>query len=292
MKLDEFKDLVDMYFEGDLPDDANIDFLRMIDEDPDCKRYYDAHIMLEKYITQESKSFEEKVKEKASRALGMIESGSAADTVPKEDMDALVYVLSDQARKEWLEGDTSEALSLLHKILEFRQDHSAMIMIADIYFEQKEYREAQNYYILALTDSDIPESVRPMVSAHLAVCLVNLGDNARALQMIETSLSEAPDDGLVLNDAGIVYLYIGENSKALEVLIKAEALMEEEFGAGYKLSSVYGNLAIAHHGLGNQSDALKYIDAALSLDPENEILLNNQKVIHGGGGGELQVILS
>ena len=101
----------------------------------------------------------------------------------------------------------------------------------------------------------------------------------------------APEDAIVLNNLGIFYLMRSRYPEALDVLKKAEPLMEEEFGESWKTAATLGNLSMAYFELGDRKNAVHYINAALQIDPESEKLVHNRDIISGAFEGALLLLI-
>ncbi len=293
MDYQEFKDLVAQFaVEGNIPEDVREEFYRMIQEDERCSKYFRSHLLVQRYLRSEREEGKGKIPGLAKSALSMIEAGTPAADIPKEKLDALVYILGDKASQAWQAKDYSEALSLLNQILLYRPDDDmALIMLGDVHYDLGEHKEAVGYYTLALDSGELSEEVRPVVLAHIGLSHAQLGDFDKAEENLEKARAMAPGDAIVLNNLGIFYLMRSRYPEALDVLRRAEPLMEEEFGESWKTAATFGNLAMAYFELGDRKNALHYINAALQIDPDSEKLVHNRDIISGASEGTLVLLI-
>lgn len=296
MDFEKFKDWVDHYAEhGKVPESVRDEFDRMIEEDEKCSAYFDAELRLQEYLDSDEAKHQEwkgEVQKQAKFALTSIESGVSPSELPKKSLDCLVYVLGDTANKAWMEKDYSEALSLLNQVLLYRpDDHMALVLLGDVHYDLKEYKEAIRYYALALDSKALSDEARPMVMAHIGLSHAQLGDFERAEGMLVEARGMESEDSIVLNNLGIFYLMRSRYPEALEVLKKAKPLMEEDFGDSWKTAAVLGNLAMAYFELGDRANSLRYINAALQIDPESDKIKHNQGIISGASEGTLLLLI-
>jgi tetratricopeptide (TPR) repeat protein len=296
MDFEKFKDWVVHYaVHGDVPESVRDEFERLIEDDEECSAYFDTHLKIKEYMRSHQAEHQEwkgEVQKQAKFALTSIESGASPSELPKKSLDCLVYVLGDRASKAWQAKDYKEALSILNQILLYRpDDHMAHVMLGDVHYDLKEYKEAIGHYSAVLDSGSLPDEVRPMVMAHIGLSHAQLGDFAKAEGILLEAMGAAPEDSIVLNNLGIFYLMRSRYAEALEVLKKAEPLMEEDFGESGKTAAVLGNLAMAYFELGDRANSLRYINAALQIDPESDNLKHNQDIISGASEGVLLLLI-
>ncbi|MDR1423341.1 MAG: tetratricopeptide repeat protein [Azoarcus sp.] len=115
------------------------------------------------------------------------------------------------------------------------------------------------------------------------------GDYAVALQHYRRALAEhgrlpgAPplDAARYRNQIGIVYLRMGRNREALEMLTRAAESAEETEGSNSPVSAaIYGNLGIASDKLGEYEQALRWYGKALPVR-EKENSAETAETYHG-----------
>lgn len=292
MEYEEFKGWVAHYaVHGEVPSDVRDKFDRMIEEDEMCSLYFDAHLKLDEYLRSlavDDSSWKGELQKGAKFALTCIESGVSPGEVPKKFLDALVYVLADTAVKAWRSKDYSKALNLLNQILLYRpDDRTALILLGNVHYDMGEYEESAGYSALALDSGELEEELRPMVLSHLGLCHAQLGDFDKAWENLEKAKEMAPEDGDVLNNLGLFYLMRSRYPEALDVLKKAENFPLRQVREFHKNATVLGNIAMAYYELGDKNNALRYIHAALALDPESDKLLHNEEIISGAKEGAL-----
>ena len=189
MDYQEFKDLVARFaVEGNIPEDVREEFYRMAQEDERCSKYFGSHLLVQRYIRSERAKHsidKDRIFELAESAVKMIESGTPHGDIPKKNLDALVYILGDKAKLAWRKKDHDEAISLLHNVLIYRpDDHMALSMLGHVYSDIKEYKEALNYYTLALDSKLLKSHLRPMVLSHLGLTHARLGDIKKAEKIL------------------------------------------------------------------------------------------------------------
>ena len=110
---------------------------------------------------------------------------------------------------------------------------------------------------LALGSSDVYEQLLVTKGGVLQA----LGHPRKALAELEKALTRNPENALALSIQGQALHVLGQNQRALEVLNQSIELEP--------IDGTYAELASVEYDLGQYKDALKTLDIALRLNPEN-----------------------
>ena len=87
-----------------------------------------------------------------------------------------------------------------------------------------------------------------------------------ALEMSEQSIEQTPDNPSYLDTMGWIYYQMGDYPQALEFLLRAQELSEEN---GSELLDHIGDV---YWELGENLNARQYWKRAMEVDPDNETL--------------------
>lgn len=109
----------------------------------------------------------------------------------------------------------------------------------------------------------------------LGLCKHRLGQNAEAIEIIQTVLDIDPDNGDNWNNLGLSYAGIGNEKKAIECIKKALELKPNNF-------PFLNNLALQYRAIGDYDNAIKSLRTALAIEERPQLWVNL-----GGMYGEL-----
>ena len=112
----------------------------------------------------------------------------------------------------------------------------------------------------------------------LGLCKHRMGQNAEAVEIIQTVLDLDPDNADNWNNLGLSYGGLGNSKKAIESINKAIELNPEQF-------LFKNNLALQYRGLGDYDKAIYYMREAIATKEQAQLWLNL-----GGIYGELKNI--
>lgn len=158
----------------------------------------------------------------------------------------------------------------------------AYAYLGDIAFNGKKYREAQDYYRLAIAHfaatpevTDILRMVPvslSMLYAKLGSALRGGGDASGAIKAYKTAIGHANSqkDKLSINTSlGNLYQAVGDNNQALEHYGTARVLAEE-LRDYVSLGWMQGNIGNAYLGLYDKAKALEHLKKSLELTKQHE----------------------
>lgn len=110
----------------------------------------------------------------------------------------------------------------------------------------------------------------------LGLCKHRMGQNAEAIEIIQTALDIDPDNADNWNNIGLSYGALGNQKKAIECIQKAISLKPQQF-------LFKNNIALQYRSLGDYENAIKYIKEAISTEEQPQLWLNL-----GGMYGEMK----
>lgn len=151
--------------------------------------------------------------------------------------------------------------------------------LGDAYSANGKYEEAEIAYRAAYNLE--PEKL---------TCITNLGTfliKMNKFQESEKLLREAdsiePNNIIILHNLSHLYMRKGDLDTALSILLDLQS--KETIHP-----KICASLAECYYYMGNQVEALKFIEIAFKLAPNDPIIENNYKVINGDSSGKLQLI--
>lgn len=110
----------------------------------------------------------------------------------------------------------------------------------------------------------------------LGLCKHRMGENAEAIEIIQTVLDLDPESADNWNNLGLAYGGLGNQKKAIECISKAIELNPEQF-------LFQNNLALQYRSLGDYENAINCMRKAINLGEKPQLWLNL-----GGMYGELK----
>jgi tetratricopeptide (TPR) repeat protein len=145
-------------------------------------------------------------------------------------------------------------------------------LLERLHLLQSQARWAESRTLLETYLADDPD--QPVARLYYVNTLVNMGEKERARELVEPLLEEHPDEPMVLRLAAIIELNDGKALVAERFAIQLMEMNAEDDDA-------YVLMAKAKLDQRNYDAALRYLDEALALDPENTEALN-MKIYVGG----------
>ncbi len=112
----------------------------------------------------------------------------------------------------------------------------------------------------------------------LGLCKHRMGENAEAVEIIQTALELDPTCADNWNNLGLSYGGLGQYDRAIEAITKAMDLAPDQF-------LFKNNLGLQYRGLGDYENAVKYLREAIAVSPQPQLWLNL-----GGIYGEMKDI--
>lgn len=109
----------------------------------------------------------------------------------------------------------------------------------------------------------------------LGLCKHRMGQNAEAIEIIQTVLDLDPDNAENWNNLGLAYGGMGNSKKAIDCIKRALELKPDHF-------LFENNLALQYRSLGDYDNAIKSMRRAISIDEKPQLWVNL-----GGMYGEL-----
>lgn len=101
----------------------------------------------------------------------------------------------------------------------------------------------------------------------MGLCKHRLGENAEAVEIIQTALDLDPTNADNWNNLGLAYAGMGENVRSIEVIKKAIELKPEQF-------LFKNNLALQYRNVGDYESAVKYMKEAVDSENIPQLWLN------------------
>lgn len=112
----------------------------------------------------------------------------------------------------------------------------------------------------------------------LGLCKHRMGENAEAVEIIQTALDLDPDNADNWNNIGLSYAGLGFSDKAISCIKKAIELRPEQ-------PAFRNNLGLQYRALGDYENAIKCLREAIEIDDQPQLWLNL-----GGVYGEMKDI--
>ena len=162
-----------------------------------------------------------------------------------------------------------EALQILNQSIALDTNSVApYITIGFVYDETDRFELAESTYKKALEiDTD-----NPTVLNNYAYLLATRGLRLQeALRMSSRAIEQVPDNSSYLDTHGWIYFKMGNLEKALELLLKAQDLTDED---SVELLEHIGDV---YKAMGNTKSARQYWKRALKLEPDNITLIDKLK---------------
>lgn len=110
----------------------------------------------------------------------------------------------------------------------------------------------------------------------LGLCKHRMGENAEAVEIIQTALELDPDNADNYNNLGLAYAGLGEHGRAIAAIEKAVSLKPKQF-------LFKNNLALQYRAIGDYDRAVQTMRDAISQEAKAQLWLNL-----GGIYGELR----
>ena len=214
-----------------------------------------------------------------ARALEMLE------TLPSSDKarELRIRALRTQGRVWQFQGRAQEARENFTSGLRLAREIGDATLFADAHFNLGhaefslgEIEKAKEYFTLALRQWEKLEVNDQVAVSHVGIgsCLYLLGDHEGALRHYEESINlqrelGIPEDPSAVNNAGDIYLSMGDFVRAVESYEKALELSRAR-GREDKRGEAYAslNLAVALEGQGGHRESVEPAKRALGLADE------------------------
>ncbi|MHA6289007.1 tetratricopeptide repeat protein [Maricaulis sp. CAU 1757] len=177
------------------------------------------------------------------------------------------YHLAAEIDRIWLLGRLSrleEGTLAARRLVAAEDDPEARLVLADFLRVQGQCEEARQLYrqvIATRQAAGVPVDWR--VYYFLAACLIDADDWPGAEAAYLAALEEAPDQAVLLNDLGYLWIERGENLDRAFGMIARAAELDPEDG------NFIDSLGWAHYQLGDYDTAVLELERATELDPGN-----------------------
>lgn len=112
----------------------------------------------------------------------------------------------------------------------------------------------------------------------LGLCKHRLGENAEAVEVIQTALELNPESADNWNNLGLAYAGLGEHKRAIDSIVKAIELNPEQY-------LFKNNLALQYRIIGDHQKAIELLKEAIGYQEQPQLWLNL-----GGIYGEMKMI--
>ena len=188
------------------------------------------------------------------------------------------------ARKLMHLGEYNAAAAEYEKVLDYLPDSpSALNNLAVIYARTGRDLEAARLFrrLLDLQPDD-------RAASNLGAVYYNLNQMDKAIQAFEEAHKLAPDDPTVQRNLGDTHEKLGDLKTAHQWFEKALAAYERALAAGGPRAQLLGERAVCTAKLGRSDRALKDIEQALQLAPNNTNLLFNAAQVYALAGIRVQ----
>lgn len=163
-----------------------------------------------------------------------------------------------EALLEFRRDNPAKAKEAILEVLKAAPDHPASELLAGaIEIRLRAFNTAESYLRRVLTRYPDSGAARRL----LALAYLGSGQPAKAEETLEPALRRAPDDPALLRVAGEVAIAGGDFTKAAELYARAAAHDKDN-------AAVRTRLAQARFASGNPDEALKDLEAASAMNPE------------------------
>lgn len=162
----------------------------------------------------------------------------------------------NKAIKEFMENKPKNAIRILKDISKKKKkDVYALLVLATILEEQKQYDEATKYLneVLKIDSNNF------QAKKFLAVIRINQKDYKEAMKLVSELLKINPDDFELNNYQGILHLKMNNYNEAISIYQSMVLKSPEEYKA-----TVYYNLACAYSLKNEKAQAIKYLRIAIA----------------------------
>jgi tetratricopeptide (TPR) repeat protein len=101
----------------------------------------------------------------------------------------------------------------------------------------------------------------------LGLCKHRLGENAEAVEIIQTALELDPSNADNFNNLGLAYAGMNQHERAIEAINKAIELKPSQF-------LFKNNVALQYRSIGDYDSAIRCMREAISVEPKPQLWLN------------------
>lgn len=101
----------------------------------------------------------------------------------------------------------------------------------------------------------------------LGLCKHRMGDNAEAIEIIQTALDLDPNSADNYNNIGLAYAGVQQPDRAIKAILKAVELKPDQF-------LFKNNLALQYRSVGDYENAVKYLLEAIEVEERPQLWLN------------------
>ncbi len=180
--------------------------------------------------------------------------------------------LAAMANLQLNRGAHAEALKLLSRLAAIAPDPSVQLGTGKALFSLERYPEARAALEQGLALE--PEAkVATELHTLLGRCLLVMEDAETAAQHFQQALQVDPLHAEALLGLGNLHMATGRYQEALALLQRLADIHPDN-------ASVHGGIGIALARLGRNTESLKHLDLALSLDPSAQVLQAERERIH------------
>ncbi|MCW5911781.1 MAG: tetratricopeptide repeat-containing sensor histidine kinase [Cyclobacteriaceae bacterium] len=205
---------------------------------------------------------------------------------------SLTWILISTAAAELFSQSVNQRRDSLERLLPKARDTSRYSILVQLHYAYRpEYQKALDYATLAYNQAEaLGDSVRIVESGRMmAYSLDDLGRNDEVIVMLNRVLAIArrnvgrypalkPQFKLILNNAGIAYMYKGNYDSALSYHFKSLVLREEE-GDKRAIGNSHNNIGLVYFKLRNYQRALDHYLQALSIKDELNDVTDIERIL-------------
>lgn len=122
-------------------------------------------------------------------------------------------------------------------------------------------------------------SIQGDIFRKLTAVYIDMGENEKAISLLNQLIAENPSDFDLLNIASNMYYKLGDLENFNKMTKKLIELRPDD-------ENLYFNLGVTNSKNGNKEEALKYYSKAIELNPDYDAALNNkaQLILEGEAG--------
>jgi len=171
--------------------------------------------------------------------------------------------------------DEVNALHILHQALnKFPDEVMFPHTIANIYYQAKNYSQAEKYFIIAL-------AVNPQMFSivhTMAIMFEDMADTARSDSLFKNLILQNNNDAIGLND--YAYIISERNNSSLNELNYALELAERAIAMEPDNAAFLDTIGWIYYKMGTYEKAREYLEKSLKINKDNPVILEHMGDIY------------